>query len=703
MTSLTVDHLYALLPAIYRIRDAENGEPLRGLLSVIAEQANLVREDIGRLYDNWFIETCDEWVVPYLGDLLGVRDLYPVSGGAALSQRSRIGNTIGYRRRKGTASMLEQLARDTTGWPVRVVEFFQLLATTQHVNHVRLSHPSTLDLRQMTALEQLGGPFEGLAHTLDVRHVDNQRGKHNIRHLGIFLWRLQAFPIVEAAPFAHGDGRFSFSPLGQSMPLFQRPRDRDDALARTTEFDVPSPLSRRGFAARLTQTDGAERSLWISVRDPGGTEAEPLEVVASNLADWSHRPPAREPPVDGDTADRDVPVVPRRPRQVAVDPELGRFAFAEGESPPPDHVRVNYQYGFSAELGGGGYVRAASGLRTSVVAQASGAASPDVPTFSSLREALAHHAVAGVKDHIIEITDSGLYVEAELPELRLRAGTSLTLRAASRARPVLQLGTLLSIRGEPHAPGEAGARLTIAGLLIAGAGLRVEEGGLGRLDLEHCTLVPGGALSESGAPVTPGQISLDVDGNDELVVTLNRSISGRLDVPSTAALHVTDSIIDGAQAGALEDEPVAIRTGRLAIRTGRLAIEASTVFGTTSAVLIDSASNVIFTGRVEAQRSQAGCVRFCFVPPGSEVPRRYRCQPDGANALHPQFTELYYGQPGYAQLSLQCPPEIRAGADDEGEMGAFHHLKQAQREANLRASFAEYLRVGLEAGLIYVT
>jgi hypothetical protein len=36
-------------------------------------------------------------------------------------------------------------------------------------------------------------------------------------------------------------------------------------------------------------------------------------------------------------------------------------------------------------------------------------------------------------------------------------------------------------------------------------------------------------------------------------------------------------------------------------------------------------------------------------------------------------------------------------------MGAFSHLKQPQREANLRASLEDNLRFGLEAGLFYIT
>ena len=36
-------------------------------------------------------------------------------------------------------------------------------------------------------------------------------------------------------------------------------------------------------------------------------------------------------------------------------------------------------------------------------------------------------------------------------------------------------------------------------------------------------------------------------------------------------------------------------------------------------------------------------------------------------------------------------------------MGSFCHLKHPQREANLRIRLGEYLPVGLEAGVIYVS
>ena len=119
-------------------------------------------------------------------------------------------------------------------------------------------------------------------------------------------------------------------------------------------------------------------------------------------------------------------------------------------------------------------------------------------------------------------------------------------------------------------------------------------------------------------------------------------------------------------------------------------------------------------------------------PPGALTPRRYRCQPDfeiatridaaekaaggpiaaaQVNAIRadvvsrlaPSFSTLRYGLASYAQLRLSCPAQIRAGADDEAEMGVFHDLYQPQRETNLRVRLDEYLRFGLEAGIFYST
>lgn len=148
------------------------------------------------------------------------------------------------------------------------------------------------------------------------------------------------------------------------------------------------------------------------------------------------------------------------------------------------------------------------------------------------------------------------------------------------------------------------------------------------------------------------------------------------------------------------------------------------------------AENCILLGQITVGRRQQGCMRCCYVVPGSRTPRRYQCQPDLAEQaaeaelrktarqmnqpdpapaeiqaarqcaqlrVEPQFNSTRYGKPTYCQLADACADEIRRGADDESEMGVFHDLYQPQRATNLRTRLDEYTPAGMEAGLIYAS
>src|SRR3954449_7938360 len=119
--ALAREALFDLLPAIHKIRDAEQGGVLETLLSVFGEQIEVLQENLDQLYDDQFIETCAPWVVPYIGDLVGARGINDPEGeAAAFSERALVADTIRLRRRKGTAAVLEQLARDVTNWDAHV-------------------------------------------------------------------------------------------------------------------------------------------------------------------------------------------------------------------------------------------------------------------------------------------------------------------------------------------------------------------------------------------------------------------------------------------------------------------------------------------------------------------------------------------------------------------------------------------------------
>jgi hypothetical protein len=235
--------------------------------------------------------------------------------------------------------MLEQLARDTTGWNARAVEFFQLLATTQHVNHVRLPNVRTPDLRNVDALELLDTPFDTIAHTADVRRIASGRGKHNIPNIGIFLWRLQSYPLLKADPAAQGPRRFRFSSLGNDTPLFNQPQTETDIASSAGEINVPGTLRRYPLYAELEALRQAlaneetpqlayfaDPPVFEIFLDGSATAVPPAQILICNLADW------RQPPANKSYTRRDGTTV-NLPIRVAVDPVLGRIALPAGAGP----------------------------------------------------------------------------------------------------------------------------------------------------------------------------------------------------------------------------------------------------------------------------------------------------------------------------------------------------------------------------------
>lgn len=662
------DRLYNLLPAVYRLRDAERDEPLRALLAVIEEQVAALQENLAQLYDDQFVETASEWAVPYIGDLIGYRALNGVVANIS-SPRAEVANTIAYRRRKGTASVLEQLARDVTGWDARVVEFFQLLATTQYMNHIRPRAQVTPDLRKWEPLERLGTAFESTAHTLDVRRIASGRGKYNIPNIGILLFRLRPYAVTNSPAFSLDAQRFLLSPLGNNTPLFNLPETEKTITHLATPRNVPMPVSRRVLHEFLDAYYGPGKSLSLQV---DGAEVDAEKIVVCDLSDvgsaWAHQP---------------------QTEKIAVDPILGRIAFSPTGT-APGSVVVTYHYGFSANIGGGEYNRVDSfdDQALPVTSVSSGA---------SVQDALDALTDGGA----VEIGDSGRYDETL--SLTAPANTRFEVRAANNVRPHLHLGGDLQIGGDES------ALVTLNGLLISGGALRV-SGNLGTLRLRHCTLVPGQTLDVNGTPLAPDAPSIIVD-SPNTKIEIDSCIVGAIRMGDGAHLTITNSIVDATADtrvafAALDDESAG----------APLTIKNSTVIGKVHTREIEIASNTIFLARLAGSdtwdapvislRKQAGCVRFSYVPFFSQTPRRFRCQPgrpDDEALMRPQFTSLRYGDPGYAQLSRRTAQAIRTGADDDAEMGAFHDLYQPQRESNLRTRLDEYLRFGLEAGIFYAT
>lgn len=214
--------LYALLPELYRHRDAATGYALRALCEVLDGAAAAIERDIGALYDNWFVETCELWALPYIARLVGI-DVPPEG---ALDPRLLVADAIALARRKGTVPGLEHRLSALSGWPVEIV-----------------SSPP-----RRTAVAR--------------------------------YWPDPAFPLRGVPPFAEGGGRFRFHPLGLDCPLFAAPRPRRGIETPfEAQDDAPRPLQRTPAALHALSIHLADEEGRLQALGEG-------DLAVADLSEW---------------------------------------------------------------------------------------------------------------------------------------------------------------------------------------------------------------------------------------------------------------------------------------------------------------------------------------------------------------------------------------------------------------------------------
>jgi hypothetical protein len=555
--SYYAERLWQLLPAVYRASDTDSSGvpgPLRELVNRIGAQMAVVRRSIDRLWADQSIETCDDWVIPYIGDLLGtnlVTNLDPAG------QRLDVAKTIYYRRRKGTVEVLEELAADITGWTAHVVEGFRRLARTRHgldpaVGPGAFPQANPADVAALLSAEGLTGlltggaaggyadlrsahgaaladsPFDEAFHMADMRAGRGTAGNFGIAKLLVFLWRLRSFAVIESTPVevtaCPGHLQYVFDPTGRQVPLFLPP----PLPAATPAAPSWTPVLEWQVPGRLAS------SLEAAITDTG---VDP--PLRPRYPDYTDIPPRYA--VSGATVS-------------SVWPQFGRFATTEA---PGGQLTVTYRYGFPSALGAGPYERdlvrdppATPGTETVVTGGGSG---------------LTTELPAAGTTATVTITDSLTY-SGTLPAVGSSADpiVSVLVRAGPSERPVLRPA---SSGGQWVFTGGGQAQLVLDGLTVSGSDI-VLRGGFATVRLTACTIDPGTAglapgsgqppvaVAADGAPLAPCRVFIEADPQNpdsgsvgQLLV--DRSILGPVRTRycgSVETMTITDSIVQGLPA-----------------------------------------------------------------------------------------------------------------------------------------------------------
>ncbi len=694
--------------------------PLESLLMVIDEQLSFFAADLDQLYDDQFIETCAPWVIPYIGELIGFQPIRGIAPSVD-NPRSEVANTIALRRRKGTIGAIEQLARDVTGWGAHAVEFFQTLAETQYVKCVRLNSYYAPNVRGWKPRTYASSGFTKMTRKVDV-HLPASPGlpRWNIPNIGVYLWSLGAYSLTGVAAVQASDtsgpvaGCYRFSQLGCDVPLFHAAVYQGEQItALATEANVPDYLTKILLCADLgkgTQSSyyGVGKSLSVTLN---GQLLNPYQIQVTDLSG-----------VDGSWNNL---LVSGSQYTVAIDPDLGRIAVSPDVTVSAGGLVVDFYYGFNAAMGGGEYERESTFFVTNpanIFAFPDSSQSYTNDLQSALTFVAGQAATLGASV-ALEIQGSGPAATITSPlTIDAPTGVTIEIRAKDGAYPYLVLD------GEFQITGDKLSTVILNGLLLtASSTMSSGSGGsdalvvlpvtrpsgadnVVSLQLEHCTLVPGWSLSSSGEPQhadAPAILSHAIGAQ----VSVELSITGPIRAPETVPVGVCDSILDatGKKRVAydnLDGQPIG---------GGPLTLTGSTVVGRVHAQELTLVSDSIFWSDIIpgsppaivpglfADRAQAGCVRFSYLPYQAVTPRRFECVEQALAGPTPLFLSYSYAQPDYLKLSASTASSIREGADDEGEMGAFHWVLAPLREADLEIRLQEFTPVGLNTGLIYQT
>ncbi len=500
-----IDALYRLLPVVVRERDRDNQFALRALLRIVAGQAQALEQDIWQLYSDHFIETCQEWIVPYIGDLVsskllfdpavrsraGVADaLFDDLTGAghlgpprSVRARADVAQTVHYRRRKGTLANLEALARDVTGWGARVVEMRERLASTQWPGHLR-PQAHLADLRSSVVAEPPDGPFDSSGRSISLRAAIDH-AEPNLEGIAVYLWRLEPMPLERVpARRAVNAWRYHISPLGAPQQLFRKQAQVSAGFA--DRLDLPAPISRTDLFADLAgyRSSHARPRVpysrlygdWAVCSDCAVCvyiDGQPVPL----LEDFATPHPAPRLMIECERLDP-WPARPPDGRVVVIDPETGRLALGDGWE-GVHSVETSFWFGFSGALGGGPYDR--QPWLIAKPAQQLTVGRPAVGSIATLAEAVNEWEKAGRPPAVIKMLDGGTLPTAQ--EEHLAGVAQLAIQTADPHQPWMRtddrgawlIATRFYVRGTAAAGGDGSLQHPYSTVIDALAAWRTQR------------------------------------------------------------------------------------------------------------------------------------------------------------------------------------------------------------------------------------
>ncbi|MFT6557686.1 hypothetical protein [Sneathiella sp.] len=672
--------LFDLVPPLDRLnQNQKKNEELAIFLEVLQSQADAIGSNINLLYENWFIETCSDWAVPYIAALLNIP-----SGHADATHipRSRafVANYLSYRAYRGTASALQGVLQDATGWPVYLVEGLDRQFTSSQNRVPGQNQPFILNVTKADIPEAPPNPFNDYRTSFSIFQtpVTPSTAKDA---LTFYYWREELTKRDRIEAREDPTGLYFIDPLKRKIPLMwplQNLEDEHPDLPK--RLATPALLTREVLEELIEYAPGI-LALALSVKLNG----QSLTTDQFYAADLS-RPLSKKEQKSWQKKAQEKPLI-------LIDPEISLirlFTPLPPQSKTSNTLACSYWVSHNGELGGGTYDRSgrlvtpdATTVAILITDQADHLSKPPTgfdATFSTLTAALESWQTSTSGETIITIADNYLHQTDDSVLQFTVSGRSLVIQAAQGFEPTLV--------GDLSAEGRADGEIWISGCSLAGR--------LSLISTITLTIVDGTVWPDAGPAIRCQQAHRSDQETYNSHIFIENSICGALEISArNCALSISNSIIDGQQQSALhgpdEDIDATDRNapGKYPFGAPLSAIN-TTFLGDIHTLQMLKTDNVLIVGQ-------------SFSPALSHPSPIEGVWVTGQHEPAIELISHNCGFPCYAALATENDLQLLQGATGGSEFGAFHNRHHAKRLAAGKSIVEDFCPIGMTVDFVDAT
>lgn len=711
--------LYQLLPEVYRTRDKTAGlvgggsgdEDLARYLDAHGHLLDLVHATLEQQLKDTLPESSQDWLLPYFAQLLAANIVSPDSEG----KHNEIAHAVSWRQRKGTLKCVEEIAEAVGQMEVEIQEGWKRVAMTPRIGMPLMparAWDDTLDI-------DMAVPSEAARHpTLPAAMVDLRRPSRAVEALA-------TNPAARISSF--GDIRQVWRQKNlHGAPCFGG--SFDDVSRRTADIRTPDAINGHYHHKRL---------LAYAPPPAGLFPCDPIQLTWDERHDslYEHLIEEKEENAVSlirNKTDRiieitdDVTLSPAKPYRVEGLNFKTKLSVDDGGSLELHQVEaVEVQVDtFSTDEP----VVIAENCLFEELSVGSGTARLDSCTILNTAFLYDLDAINCIFMDMTGTSISGVVQYSRIPVAPPISPDSMTVEDCTSDEPVFfNNQTVLTAKAvlAPNIP-----KSIYNGANDGGEVGYFHTGRKGRpvcIEDDQSLVIP----VEGGYPLEDinfaGVIGIEAGGGKLVLIrsaakslTVNTALSDDDNGDVMPSLDATDCLFD-----------------ELTVASGLARLEYCTVMQAANCMHLQ-ASDCIFAGSIESVTkpntgmqppSFLNCVRYSVIPADLDqgIAKALRLIDEsnkitlGSNTLEtPVFIQFDYctkdngrwtfdpgpaefGEPGYGVLDPVTSDAIRFGAENGGEMGAYHHKYYSLKAEAVLDKMREFLPVGIEPVLIQDT